>query len=202
MQRDDEDERERAESGRMRVRRLLIEPLARAGLRRRPRVSAEEHDAALRRVEERLAYLGEAELGVLAEIVERSAGGEARNLWPDEVSVRNWAAQLRPPPAEDSRLVVSWMGSAAGRRAWDEGEEVAVALCKHLRRIGRPPTDFDWTRIRREASGWAHRRVVVAERIEAGTAGEADLDWRNGLHRAIAEVRRLVFGTAGEGGSA
>ncbi len=197
MPRNDEDEPERGESGRMRVRRVLIEPLARAGLRRRPRVTAEEHDAALRRLEERLAYLGKGDLIVLVEIVERSAGGDARNLWPDEVSIRNWAAQLCPPPDEESRLVISWLGSAAGRRAWDEGEEIAVALRKHLRRAGRPPSDFDWTRIRREAAEWAHRRLVVAERIESGTAGDADLDWSDGLIRAIGEVRHLVFGAGG-----
>ncbi|TPE47240.1 hypothetical protein [Amaricoccus solimangrovi] len=200
MQRDAEDEADRAESGRMRVRRVLIEPLCRLGLRRRPRISAEDHDAMLRRLEERFAYLDEPSLSVLCEGVERAAGGDARNLWPDEVSIRNWAEQLCRPPGGESRLVRSWLASAAGRAAWDEGQEVAVALRKYLRRHGRPPHDFDLVRIRREADAWRHKRAVIAERVDAGSAGQSDLDWERRFAEAVDLVRGLVF--SGEEGAA
>lgn len=192
----------RCESGPARVRRVLIAPLERDGLRRSRRATVEDHAAFLHRLEERLAYLDEDKLAVLAEIVARLGQGPARDEWPTLVVIASVAADLAPPPDEDGRLVVSWMASAAGREAWAEAPEVAVALAKHLRRVGMPPKEFHWVAIRREAAEWRRRADVLAERRRSGwETGPEDAAFLKGLDAARERTRRLVFPAAGGDGS-
>lgn len=182
------------ETDRERVRRIMLDPLVGAGMRKQKRMSAGDHEAMLDRLERRLGYLSDACLEALADTVRRNAVGADRNVWPAEVSVMNWAAALEPPPDRDSKLVTTYLASAAGRRAWEEGPEVAVALRRHLKREGRPPHAYDWKLIRERAAEWAgwarHAEQLEAEGGLAGDQATRLGDWR----RTVERVRGLVFG--------
>lgn len=179
------------------VRRIVIDPLLGMGLRKPKSRSVVDQAEFLARLERRLGYLEEAQLGALAEVIQRAAGGDARNVWPDEVSILNWASAMEPPPDGDSRLVTSYLASAAGRRAWEEAPEVAVALRAHLRRVGRPPIgDYDWEKIRGKAVGWHRELARIARLEEEGGLLEEHRAFRTGILAAIDLVRGLVFAKA------
>ena len=103
--------------GKARVRAVLIDPLEAGGMQRRSGQKVEDHAAVLASLEARLAYMTEASLAALAEVVERHAGGSRQDRWPGEVPICNWARRIQEPPASESRLVRSYLQSGAGRRA-------------------------------------------------------------------------------------
>lgn len=156
-------------------------------------MSVAEHEAFLRRLEVRLGYLDADQLVALGAVIEANAGGAGRNVWPAEISIANWAATLQPPPEGEDRLVVSWLGSAAGLRAWEEGPEVAMALRRHLRRKRRPPGPHDMAAIRETAGDWRHRRDAAAERLASGLGGQAERDLVRSFDETAELVRGLVF---------
>lgn len=178
---------------RERVRKLLVEPLQAQGMRKPRSRAAEDHQDFLDRLERRLAYLGADHLEALAEVVLRNAEGASRNVWPAEASIVNWAAVLEPPPDRDSRLVQSYLASAAGQRAWDEAPSVAVALRRHLRKAGRPPQEFDWIAIRRQAETWESEMARIREQVAEGSASSEQRERLDAWERMQDRVRSLVF---------
>lgn len=196
----DEEAQEGQKARRDRVRRVLIEPLLDMGLRKPKARSAEDQAAFLARVERRLAYLGEGHLATLVEVVARNGDGAQHNVWPAEASIVAWAAILEPPPDEDSRLVRSYLGSAAGVRAWGEAPAVAVALRRYLREHGRPPRECDWAGIREQARRWVAEMQRIDERRREGsmTAEEAQRAelWEATLDRVRSAVYAKAEGAA------
>lgn len=175
-----------------RVDHLLIEPLRDAGLRKQRRMTAEGLEEMLGQLRRKLSYLSDASLEALREIVERHAGGAARNLWPDQVSILNWARALQEPPEGESRLVVNFMACEAARRFYEEaGIEGAIALRKFLIRQHRAPCSYGWTLIRQQAEEWRRRRSILRER--GGALSEADQTWLAGFEAAGTECRALMF---------
>lgn len=179
---------------------LLVAPLIDMGLRKQRRHTAEEHDAIMRRVAAKVSYLDEGQLVALAEVVARNAGGAARNVWPDEVSICNWAAAIEPPPESDSKLVRSYMASRAGRAALEEGIEVAVALRRHLKREGRPPSSWDWKMIREAADGWRRQRGEYMRAERDGRAGDVAKRWLAEFAKVADQARTLVQGSDSDEG--
>lgn len=176
-----------------RVQAVLIEPLARMGMRRAGNVTAEDHAAFLGRLAEKLAYLVEGQLQTLREIVGRHGQGKARDVWPAEVSILSWAHALVPPP--ESRLVSSWMASVEGRRVWAEDPVLALALQRHLRVAGVPPQTRHadhWPAIRAKAAEWSRKRTRLLERRERAALAAEDAEWLAGLDRALEDLRGLV----------
>ncbi|SIO36693.1 hypothetical protein SAMN05444722_1700 [Rhodovulum sp. ES.010] len=184
-------EGEALREGKARVRAWLVEPLEARGMVRRARVTLAEHEGALDRLAARLAYMTEDGLAALAEVVERHAEGKARNVWPAEVSICNWARRIEPPPASESRLVRSMLQSAAGRAAAEGG--YAVELFLYLKKFGQPPIgDYGWHTIRREAEENARRRRRIAELAEDGAVAPSDRDWLDGYLATRARVLDIV----------
>lgn len=174
--------------------RIVIGPLLGMGLRKPKSRSVEDQAEFLARLDRRLGYLSDAALDALAEVIRRGAVGDARNVWPDEVSILNWATAIEAPPDCESRLVISYLGSAAGRRAWEEAPEVAVALRAHLRRFGRPPLgDYDWEKIRGRADSWRRDMERIARLEEEGRLLGEHVAFRTSLLAAIDTARELVF---------
>lgn len=186
MEETDRDRRER-------VRSVLIDPLIEKGMRKPKSRTGEDQEAFLDRLTRRLAYLGEGHLKTLAEAVERNAEGSARNVWPAEVSIVNWAATLEAPPDRDSRLVRSYLGSAAGLRAWNEGPTVALALRKFLRRSGRPPQPLEWHSIQRQGAEWAAEIARIEEFRRAGAMSVLQAERIEAFEALIDRVRSMVF---------
>jgi hypothetical protein len=188
------------ESREARVRRLLVAPLEEEGMRRPRSRSAEAHQDWIARIARRVAYLSDAHLALLREVVGRNGQGKDRAEWPAELSILAWAHALEPPPDEDSRLVSSYLASAAGLRAWGEGPAVAVALRSFLRKWGRPPADGDWSGIRKDAGVWLAEMARIDEFLRHGTASAAQRERRAVWDSTVERVRRAVFASA-EGGA-
>ncbi|MEC9434482.1 MAG: hypothetical protein VYD87_16380, partial [Pseudomonadota bacterium] len=181
-------------------RELLIRPLEARGLRRKARVKAEDHARTVERLVERLAYMTPEGLGTLAEVVHRMAVGARRDEWPSEQVVLRFADGIEPAPPASDRLLTSYMASAAGARAWAESPFLAAALASFLVKRRRPPSDPEWTLLRRRAAD-RRREVEAAGRREA-EGRDSDADRRELAAWAMSEprVRALVFAKREERG--
>lgn len=176
--------------GRAVVRAELVEPLQADGLVRPPRETAASHAAMIDRLCDRLAYLDAGQLAVLREVVLRAAEGEARNRWPAFATIWNLAVRLYPPPDEEDRLIASWFASVEGPKARDQGFMVELYL--FLRRMHRPPGQYELKGLREEAAENARRRVRVEEWLRAGRAQPSEADWHARYTAMQARCLRLV----------
>ncbi len=170
-------EGEALKEGKARVRRVLIDPLIGRGMSRGRMTLAEEAEF-LSRLEARLAYMAEDKLAALAETVAAYAGGKAKDRWPAEVSICNWARALQVPPAGASRLVRSMLQSAAGETA--EAGGYLAELMLYLKKFGAPPNDFGYAQIRQRADDNRSRVVRIRREQANGGASPADLEWMRG----------------------
>lgn len=137
--------------------------------------SAEAHRDWLDRLAARLAYMSADKLQDLAEVVAVYGGGKRKDQWPSDLSICNWARSLQKPPISESRLVRSYIQSAAGRAAIDGG--YVVELFDHLKRYGAPPDAYAFSMIRQEADRNRGRCARIDRERERGVAGLADLNW-------------------------
>ena len=108
--------RERGDS-KERVRVALIDPLVSRGLQRKPGRSVEDHQKMLDSLKERLAYMAADKLAALAKMVEHSAEGPKKNIWPAEVSITNWARGLQAPLTSKPQLVLP-RPAIASQKKW------------------------------------------------------------------------------------
>lgn len=163
------------ESGRARVRRLLIDPLIGAGLKRHPRMKDDAYKAMLDRLAGKLAYLGDEQLGGLVDLCVRMAQGKRCNVWPDEVSICKWAYRMQAPPTNLSEYAPSLMRSEMGRRARALGYHVELfwLAC----RIGPPPSKYELSRLMAKAEANRRKMAQVTGQIERGAALDDDRKW-------------------------
>ncbi|CUH68667.1 hypothetical protein TG4357_03728 [Thalassovita gelatinovora] len=168
--------------GRDRVRLNLIAPLKEWGMERRGGWTVERETEMLDRLQNKLAYMSAVNLEALRETVQRHATGKARDRWPKEMLIENWARRLQDPPISMSRLVRSYIQSGAGRAARDGG--YLVELFFYLKRVGAPPNAFSMDEIRSEAEANRERRARIKVAREAGRATPSDLAWMDGYYMA------------------
>ena len=182
-------EGEELRSGKERVRTHLIKPLVDGGMTRKRGTSREAESAMLARLEARLAYMTADCLGALVEVIERYAGGKQQNVWPAEVSIYNWARTLQSPPASESRLVRSYLQSAAGRAAQVGGYLVELFL--YLKRVGAPPNSYALVEIKRQAEHNQNTLARIEKAQETERASHSDLKWVEGYfqtHKRCADL--------------
>ncbi|WP_420415910.1 hypothetical protein [Marinovum algicola] len=182
--------------GRERVRVHLIDYLEHPtrGMVRKPGVSVTEHAAFIEALQNRLAYMTADNLDALAEQCVRYAGGKHRNRWPGEVSIVNWAARLQMPPGSVSRLVRTYLQSAAGQAAMAGGYE--VELYDYLRAYGVPSGERAFDLMRDEAVAGRGRRARVRREAEAGMASPSEVAELEAFYRKQGKVRGII--TAGQ----
>ncbi|WP_298491567.1 hypothetical protein [uncultured Maritimibacter sp.] len=179
--------------GKARVRAVLIDPLEAGGMQRRSGQKVEDHAAFLASLEARLAYMTEASLAALAEVVERHAGGSRQDRWPGEVPICNWARRIQEPPASESRLVRSYLQSGAGRAAASGG--YLVELFRWLKERGVPPGDnFAMASIKGDADDNARRRVRCEEAMKRGTADPREVAWLHGYYDTLRRCEAIMEG--------
>lgn len=173
--------------GRAKVRRLMWDRLDEAGVGRPKGWTLDQYAGWRTRMADRLAYMSAENLETLAEtIIDNAPAARC----PSETVIRQWAKGLEPPPVEEARLVTSWLASVEGPAALAGGFE--VELFRHLRGTGKPPSPYDMTRIRREASD-NHRQVqILTERSERSTIQPHDRDWLEAFQRDRDRVRRII----------
>jgi hypothetical protein len=165
----------KAETGKARVARILIDPLVRGGMSKSPKQNAGDHAEMLDRLAIKLAYLPEQRLRGLNEFCIRMARGRRYDIWPKEQHVLNWAYRLQPPPADWSEYVCSILRSAMGRRALDEGYH--VELFETANRWGPPPTKYDISKMKWQAEENRSKRARVVRENQRGVARHDDLQW-------------------------
>ncbi len=178
---------------RRRVAELLVKPLVAEGMVRRRGVSVEEHEKWIEGLKTRLAYMDPDNLEALRHGIARAAGGTHRNQWPTILTITNMAHTIQFPPDSDSDMVISYMASVAGWNAWQLGPTYAIALRAYMRRVHLIPNEFTWRQINQNGEEMARKSMLVAERIKAGRANEADVKWLRGFEDVKAHVKALVF---------
>lgn len=189
---------QRSETNRDRVRRLLWQPLEALGLKRPRRMTLGALEAMQIDLADKLAWMSDDGLDLLADTVERLAGGPLKDEWPSAATVMNFARRIEPQREPEPRIVRSWMGSAAGRAAWnsdhEHGPDLAVELLAHLRRRRLPPTEFDMTTLRQRAADVARDVRLARGRVQRGVATDDDLRMIAARERMRDEARALVSG--------
>lgn len=186
---------EELKQAKARVDVLIVDPLELEGMARKRGVSIADHERYLEELRNRLAYMAPNNLHVMRGVIRANALGVARNNWPGMVSIKNWAHALQDRPEADSRLVLSYMASAAGRAAWERMPEEAVSLRRYLKKVGRPPTtDYEWKVIRDRASGWRHDLERIRDAECRSELDESDRNYLESFRKMRARVEKLVFG--------
>ena len=188
------DAEERAE-GRKLVWSRLIGRCAEAGMVRPRGMSVEVHKAVCQRLAERLAYMSDENLVTLAELVIENATGVAHNVWPSEATVIGLANALQRCPAEEHRIVKSWLASVEGPQAVAGGYE--VELYQFLARHRRPPLAMDMRKIRARAQDSNRQVQLIRDRIARDVASDSDREWLQWYVGERQRVREIV--KAGEG---
>ena len=180
-----------AESGRDRVRRLLIHKLQEHGFRFR-RGTAEDGRKMLDRLADDLAYMTDAGLSALQVSLRTKGEGAARCFWPAPATVLGLAEDFERRPLIELPALLRWFRSEAGRAALAHDRLVAEYWFWTDRK--RPPVKpADRKTVADRAAGYA-RRVELAEDRLAREVPLADqerrfLDW----YRArLAYVSSLV----------
>lgn len=168
-------EGEALRAGKERVRENLILPLIKGGMIRKRGTSKTAEDEMIANLEARLAYMTADNLKALAEVLERYAGGKHKNVWPAEVSIYNWARAIQFPPASESRLVRSYLQSAAGSAAEVGG--YLVELFWYLKKFGAPPNTYSLSEIKREADDNRSALARIKREQEVGRASQRELNW-------------------------
>lgn len=176
--------------GRDRVRALLWDRLAEAGLTRRKGEAADAFAAWQSRLTDRLAYMTPDNLMTLAEVLIPLGQGPARLVMPPEAVIRGFAHALQSPPAEQARIVTSWLASVEGPPALAEG--YAVELFAHLARTGTPPMAYDMRAIRDRAADNLRRVALIEDRLARDAADAEDRAWLAHYRRTLARVQQIV----------
>lgn len=190
-----------AETKRGRVRRLLFGPL---GFRFRREVAEGERHRFLDHLADDLAYLSDASLAALAEMLRSHGQGHDRNLWPDRATFLGFAEAVEPRPVEELPALLSWFGSVEGPRAIAEGTLVETFL--YIRDRKAPPfTDQARKRVTERAAEANRKLAIIAERRAAGLqVPPDDLAWerwyldRRAACEAIVARERAARGHTGE----
>lgn len=178
---------------RKRVAEVLIEPLEAEGMRRKRGVKPDEHEKQMESLKTRLAHLTLPNLNRMRLYITRAAGGKDRDVWPSLVSISNWALDIQAPPDDDNEMVISYMSSAAGRKAWGMGPQYAVALRTYLRRARLVPNAYTWKTINQNGADLERTRERVCEALANHSATEVDREWLAGYEKAVEAVKKLVF---------
>lgn len=127
----------KAETKRDRVRRLLIHPLEKDGMRKRHRTPDEMHRAFLDRIADTLSYMSDVKLRLFQKILVSKGEGAEKHFWPSYVTIRGWAEQIDPRPLDHEPEILSWFRSKAGPLALQA--DCHVEQYQFIQKKKRPP---------------------------------------------------------------
>lgn len=182
------------EAGKAQALELVVEPLKRDGMRKPHRMRTPDYEAFLDQVAGRLAHLTPEGCATARGLIFEVAAGSRKTVWPELLEIAGIGHAVEPRPLGLNDGARRFLRSAAGRAAWDAGEPRAVALCRYLERMKRPPIDAGgW----RQIDGWQAeivQRLAALERAEAhGFATERELAWREHHRAAVSKARAYIF---------
>lgn len=168
------------ESNRDRVRRVLIRPLAEAGMRFPHRTDADSAQRKLDRICDEMAHVSDQTLGLLREWAKANGQGSARCFWPGLVSFIGLAQTIEPRPMEELPVLARWFGSRAGPAARAEGRLVAEFVWIEKHRCP-PQNAHQRNMVAETADRWRRRVELATDRlargVDPGPGERTFLDW-------------------------
>lgn len=178
-----------AETKRARVRRILFDQL---GFRSRRGVDMEEERRFLDGLADELAYMSDANLRVLAQMMAIKGEGSSRNIWPDRATFRGYAHVVQPRPMEELPELRRWFASVEGRRMQAEG--TLVETWEYFQRNRCPPVKPQARAMVLQRAEESRRRLtIIAEKQAAEIPVSADdLDWAHWYRERMDHLDRLV----------
>lgn len=189
---------EQAETKRDRVRRVLISPLLRAGMRKQTRMSVEDYQAMLVRLADKLGFMSEENLRGLVPVLTRNAKGREHNQWPDEVAIVKWAYSVQVPPPRECDYVVSVIRSHAGQLARERG--YLPELLMEARKLGPPFSKVNIDRLERLGRDSRRERDRLRRRLDIGETIRQErqdwLDWYDRHEREALSIMADVHGAS------
>ncbi|MEL7090244.1 MAG: hypothetical protein AAFN94_00780 [Pseudomonadota bacterium] len=193
------------ETGRDRVRRLLLSPLLADGFRLKRGPSADDRakleSEAARQDRERkfcdliaddLAYAKDETLKTLRESLVTQGLGSAKRFWPKRATILGLAEHFQPRPLSQTPYVRSWFLSRAGEAAWQNGRLLAEFdfVWRHKR---GPVTDRERQMVARAAFDIDRRAQVLRDRKARGVEMvEAELGELGAIEDRSARLLELV----------
>lgn len=188
-------EGEHRETNRDRVRRLLLGPL---GFRSPKGTPPEAERALLDGVCDDLAYLTDADLLVLRDMLRVHGQGSARCFWPPRATFVGFAHVVRPRPVVQDPALLRWFGSIEGPRMIADG--TVVETWSWFERYRRPPvTPRDRRLLADQAAGAARRLTLIAEREADGRPVDPeDAHWRRHYLARRDELVALIHAARAE----
>lgn len=176
---------------RARVRAFLIDPLEAIGFRRKANTTIAEHQAAMDSLADNVAYLSDAGLRALCEMLRTKGEGTSRNIWPSSATVYALAELIERRPIEELPGCLRWFRSIEGPRALAAG--TLVETWSYFHRMKRPPV-HQARELAERAANNRRRLQVIAERAAAGVATAEELNWAKGYRDRLAYCEALVRG--------
>lgn len=176
-------------NNRDRVRALLFQPL---GFRSPKGTGADAERALLDGIADDLAYLSDADLGVLACMLKVHGEGAARCFWPSRATFAGFAHIVRARPLSEDPALRRWWASIEGQRMVAEGTLVETYQYFEKNRVP-PVKDGARSQVQASARDNARRLERIAERERLGyPVMLEDQDWSRWYRERQAELRDLV----------
>lgn len=151
-------------SNRDRVRQLLLTPL---GFRFKAGTPDDEQRRRLDQICDDLAYLTDADLRSMFDVIKTKGEGSAKAFWPSIATFRGYAEVLRHRPLEELPALVSWFGSREGEAALADGSAVALWRFFEVHKI--PPYKPEMKEmVKRRAAEYRRRIEIMTERQDRG----------------------------------
>ncbi|MBL3704602.1 hypothetical protein GI582_18045 [Sulfitobacter sp. BDSS02] len=183
---------EDGETKRDRVRRLLIGPLQAAGFRFKKGTEEAKAKSELDRIADALAYMSDADLETMAELMLTKGEGAQRCFWPAFATFAFWADHVNPRPLEEHPRLLSWFRSRAGERALQNG--ALVAEYAYWKQHKAPPVKPQAIRlVEDKARTYNERAALIRDRQRRNfQIPPEDLDWLARFDRAAERLSRIV----------
>lgn len=178
------------ESGRDRVRRLLIAPLQGAGMRFKK--GAKNEQGQLDQIVDDLTYMSDQGLADVRLSLRTKGQGVDRCFWPARVTILALAELREARPLSELPSLLRWFASDAGRRADDAGRLVAEYW--FWTKNKRPPLHAqELKQISDRAAGHAAKLALLEERDKRGRLDDpSDQVWLSRYIERRAYVSGLV----------
>jgi hypothetical protein len=162
------------EGKRDRVRRLLIDPLTELGFRKPARVKTEGHEAGLTKLADDLAYMSDANLSALFDMMKSKGDGKERCLWPPRAAFLKTAEHIQPRPIEELPSLLRWFRSVEGPKARANG--TLVETLEYFQTHKRPPINAR-SAILSRAQDNQRQRELFQDRVNRGVARPEEVEW-------------------------
>jgi hypothetical protein len=176
------------ETKRDRVRRLLIDPLAKRGFRFPRAVPEADGRATLDAIADAVAYMSDLGLERLRVCLESKGDGSRKDFWPSRACFETFAQIAEPRPLPERPTLLRWFASEAGAAALRDGRHVSEYLFWQSK--AHPPVnDRDRRLIAERGRDMAARAARISERMGRGLSVDPDdqgwLDWYRALDQRV-----------------